>query len=88
MDNPEAVAWVIAAEGYITLMRNHEFVQPRIGVANTQKDFIDKFHEMVGGIGHIYYYKHKNHPEHNGKYFWELYSAGECLDFLLEIGNY
>ena len=87
MKNPEAVAWTIAAEGYISLRKNHNSMQPRVGVANTKEDFIIKFQEMVGDIGRVYYYKHPN-PKHSGKWFWELYSTGDCLEFLLDIVDY
>jgi len=85
--NPEAIAWTIAAEGYISLKSNHNSYQPRVGMANTEKEFIDKFYIMVGNIGHIYSYDHHN-PRHRIKWFWELYSLGGCLEFLLQIKDY
>jgi len=85
--NPEAIAWTIAAEGYILLHKNHNSFQPRIGMANTDKEFIYKFQAMAGNTGHVYYYKDKN-PKHRGKWFWELYSMGDCLEFLTEILDY
>lgn len=87
IQNPEAIAWTIAAEGYISLRKNHNSIQPRVGLANTKEDFIIKFQKMVNGIGRVYYYKHQN-PKHSGKWFWELYSTGACLELLVEIYDY
>ena len=87
MKNPEAIAWAIAAEGYISLRKNHNSLQPRVGLANTKQDFITKFQTMIGGLGRTYYYKHPN-PKHKGKWFWELYSTGDCLEFLVDIYDY
>ena len=72
--NPEAVAWVMAAEGYISLVAAHNrsgtpYYTPVVQVTNTDKEFIEKFWELTGFYGYIVkrVYKPKS-PKHKTQY--------------------
>ena len=89
MRNPEAIAWTVAAEGEISLMRtNHgRGIAAVVCVYNTDKTFLEQFQKMCGGIGAIYT-RGKAKPGNKQSHEWTINSFGICLDFLCEIVDY
>ena len=90
--NPEAVAWVIAAEGSISIgtsnCKGHKYYYPRVEVSNTDKEFIDSFHYLVGYIGSADYAKTGRNPNHKVCYHWVITSISQCLGFLIAIREF
>lgn len=94
MQNPEAVAWVIATEGSIILKSSYStsgnstrpYIQSHISVSNTDPNLIEAFRNMVE-------YGHTCGPYARGNgckphYFWTISSLQNCLSFLTEIAIY
>jgi len=86
INNPQAVAWIIAAEGSISLLRsnNGKGVSAHINVYNTDLRFLEQFMELVDGIGHIYT-RGKKLVGKKQSYEWCLSTYSECLNLLTEI---
>ena len=89
MRNPEAIAWTVAAEGEISLMRtNHgRGIAAVVGVYNTDITFLEQFQRMCNGIGHIHT-RGIPKPGNKTSYEWVINSFFVCRDFLLEIVDY
>jgi len=87
--NPEAVAWTVASEGEISLMRtNHgRGIAAVVNVYNTNRIFLEKFQDMVDGIGAIYT-RGARKPGHKQSHEWAINSFATCADFLMDIYDY
>lgn len=88
MRNPEAVAWVVASEGSISLIRaNYErSIAPVINVY-TKEEFLTKFKDMVDDVGQIWT-RGARKAGNAQSYEWSLNTYATCLNFLLEIYEY
>lgn len=92
INNPQAVAWTIAAEGSITIGLTHSkgriYYYPVIEVVTTNKDFINQFWELAGYYGSANYGVEARNPRHKDNYRWGITKVSEALCFLLEIRPY
>ena len=86
VENRLAVAWTIAAEGTISISSPRRGV-PKLRVVNTEKDFVLKFHELVGGAGGVFD-GHKNRPGRKDAYVWQLRSVPGVYKILTEIVDF
>ncbi len=89
ISNPEAVAWVLAAEGTITIAasnsKQRKYYYPSVSVSNTNERFIVEFKNMVGEYGSSLYKYYDRKNGHKPCYFWRITKIKDCLDFLTEI---
>lgn len=91
--NPQAVAWVICAEGSITIGSTYNkrvgrtYYNTNVKVYNSEKEFIELFHELVGFCGKVsgFFIRQKRWKP---QYQWGLYKRDEVKQFLLEILPY
>lgn len=89
INNPQAVAWVVAAEGTISVgssnSKGRKYYYPTIGVFNTNKQFISEFWELVGFYGSANYKSYQAYPNRKPCYSWVITKTSECLNFLKEV---
>lgn len=89
-----AVAWAIAAEGTITInpyhSRSHKgyaLAYPCIAISNTEKDFVEKFYEIVGRVG-IIVRNRRSQGVRKASWQWQLRCIEGCLKLLEQIFEY
>lgn len=98
MRNPEAVAWVVAAEGCISIYRRVDCrsvyskfhgglvtLRPMVNVSNTKVEFIENFKELAG-IGHVSGGNRMAARSNcNPIYDWCVSSIEDCFSFVTDI---
>jgi len=85
MNNPEAVAWTMAAEGSFSIQKVRNSLQPKISINNTKQEFLDKFHTMIGyGSTGTHSWNERN-PNWNPIHHWYISSHLDCLRFCAEV---
>jgi hypothetical protein len=95
-ENLLAIAWVVASEGAIFIRRSTsrtrsgEYVYYRacIAVANTDKEFMEKFHEMVDFQGYLSKPYRVDAAIRKPIYYWQITKKNDIKLFLQEILPY
>jgi len=95
-ENLLAVAWVVASEGAIFIRRykcrpktrEYTYYRPSVTVANTDKEFIEKFYEMVESLGPTPKLNRINDPIRKPLYTWVITGREDVKLFLQEILPY
>ncbi len=89
-----AIAWTIASEGTITInpyfSKSHKgfyLAYPNIVISNTELDFIQAFHELMGKTGTICQ-TGKATENRKASWQWQLRSIEGCLRLLEQIKDY
>ena len=81
----ELVAWSIAWEGYVTLVkfRNKQInvIRPIIEISNTEKHLLEKMQSFAKGYGRITGpYLNKLHTNNKPVYYWRICRLSEVKD--------
>ena len=89
-ENRLAVAWIMAAEGMISITRRRDSGAPKplLKIGNTELEFLSKFHHLVGKVGIVTKRPHKKTLKSKGTYTWKFRSVPGVYKFLEEILPY
>lgn len=79
----ELIAWCIALEGSVNLIRSGNALRPRIAFFNTEYTLVEQFNSLVG-YGNIYTQR-RNNNHHKELHYWKISSYKDCLNFCRDI---